>query len=368
MKTRWVGWMSTKFPLEIPAALDLTMYCPESFAAAAALRGGGDELCRAAERLGYVDDLCSYTRMGLAKAAGAETGGDLPRPDFLLCCDNICSNMIQWYQEMARLLDVPLYLLDIPFQDGPEVSAGTVGYIRCQLEEIIRHLEELTGRTWEDRNFQQACRNANASAEAWQEVLDAALADPSPVENLELFDYMPLLVTGRCRRSAADQLRQAARMLRQRPAHGEKRSRRVFFEGTPCWPALASLAAQLDRRNLRVVADTLSPSLGFRYQDLDGMIRAYCGTINGTSLEAGVRTRTALCRRFGAEAVLVHYNRSCRPWCGSLPEVERCLRRELQIPVVSFGGDQGDPRCFSAAQLETRLDGLAEILEAREDA
>ena len=43
----WTGWMSTKFPLEIPAALGLTMYCPESAAAAAARAGSGGELCRA---------------------------------------------------------------------------------------------------------------------------------------------------------------------------------------------------------------------------------------------------------------------------------------------------------------------------------
>ena len=97
------------------------------------------------------------------------------------------------------------------------------------------------------------------------------------------------------------------------------------------------------------------------------MIRAYCGTINGASLEAGVAQRAALCRRYGAEGVLVHYNRSCRPWCGTLPEVERRLRQELEIPVVSFGGDQADPRVFSAAQFETRLDGLMEIMEVRRE-
>ena len=44
------------------------------------------------------------------------------------------------------------------------------------------------------------------------------------------------------------------------------------------------------------------------------------------------------------------------------------MRSELEVPVVSFGGDQGDPRAFSPAQFTTRLEGLAEIMEAREDA
>ena len=78
--------------------------------------------------------------------------------------------------------------------------------------------------------------------------------------------------------------------------------------------------------------------------------------------------RADLCRRYQAEGVLVHYNRSCRPWCGQLQEVERRLRQSLGLPVVSFSGDQGDPGVLSLAQLETRLDSLTELMEARREA
>lgn len=366
MGERKVAWMSTKFPLELPAAFGMEVVCPESAGAAAALKGQSGALCEAAGRMGWCDDLCSYTRMGLALAA--EGGGGLPRPDVLLCCDNICSNMLQWYQEMARLLSVPLLTLDIPYQDGLTVSDATVAYIRGQLEDIILALEQLTGKPWQEDIFAAVCRRANDTTLAWQEVMDTALLERPVLGNLELFDYMPLLVTGRCREETAPKLRRLAGELRARPPRSGPRPRRVFFEGTPCWPSLSTLVEELDRLGLLVVADTLSPSLGFRYTDLPGLIRAYCGTVNGSSLEAGIRERVRLCRRYGVEGVLVHYNRSCRPWCGTLAEVERRLSEELGVPVVSFGGDQGDPRAFSPAQFTTRLEGLAEIMEAREDA
>ena len=35
------------------------------------------------------------------------------------------------------------------------------------------------------------------------------------------------------------------------------------------------------------------------------------------------------------------------------------------IPTVAFDGDQSDPRCFSEAQYETRIDALTEIMEQR---
>lgn len=364
MKRPCIAWMSTKFPLELAQTFELEVYCPESFAAASARKGQSTALLQRAADLGYPADLCSYSRIGLAAAAA---GGDdgLPRPDLLLCCDNICSNMVQWYSQMARMLNVPLLLLDFPYRDTPEVSGSQLSYLKGQVRALIDQLAQLTGRPWDEARFAAACRNANASSRAWQAVLDVTRLDPPPLTNLELTDFMPLLVTGRCRPDTAQKLRAAAETLRRRPARPEPKPRRVFFEGTPCWPAFEVLCRALDEHGLLVTADTLTPSLGFAYQDLDGMLRAYCRTVNGSPLEEGVESRCGLCRRYGAEGVLAHYNRSCRPWCGTLPEVERRLSAELGVPVAAFSADQADPAEWNPAQLATRLDALSEQMECR---
>ena len=52
----------------------------------------------------------------------------------------------------------------------------------------------------------------------------------------------------------------------------------------------------------------------------------------------------------------------------SFAELERRLREEAGIPTVMFDGDQSDPRVFSEAQYETRVDALIEIMAARRDA
>lgn len=44
-------------------------------------------------------------------------------------------------------------------------------------------------------------------------------------------------------------------------------------------------------------------------------------------------------------------------------EMERRFRKDLAIPVVGFDGDQADPRNFSQAQYQTRIDGLFELME-----
>ena len=358
-----IAWMSTKFPLELPAALGLTVYCPESAAAAAAGQGTSLSLCRAGENSGYCGDLCSYVRMGMAIAADP-TRGHLPRPDVLLCCDNICSGMLQWYQAMARTLNVPLLLLNIPYHQTDSPSPEALAYFQAQFFAVLHALEDLTGRQCGPERLHQVCRQANRTVRAWQAVLDTALAHPSPLDNLELFQYMPWMVTGRCDPAVESRLWSLTRELRSRPADPSHRTDyRVFWEGSPCWPNTRGILPLLKQRHIQIVADTITPSLCFRYSSLEGLARAYCGTINGISLEEGVRMRAALCRRFQIDGVLVHYNRSCRPWCGTLQEVERRLRRELRLPIVAFEGDQGDPSVFSLSHFATRLDSLTELMD-----
>ena len=60
----------------------------------------------------------------------------------------------------------------------------------------------------------------------------------------------------------------------------------------------------------------------------------------------------------------MHVNRSCKMWSGIAPEMGRRIASDLNIPVVTFDGDQSDPRNFSEAQYVTRVQGLVEIMES----
>ena len=363
-----VGWMSTKFPAEIPAALGLVTCCPESQAAALASAGQGGPLCQAADGLGFCADLCSYSRIGLALAAGQpQEGAGIPLPDFLLCCNNICCNMLQWYQNLARTLHIPLFLLDIPYTAQDEPDGELIEYLRRQFHSLTRRLAAFAGRPWREEDFRQACRGAVASARAWQEV-GRLLEDPlCPWDGMELFDYMPVLVSRRCEAETAVLLRELGRQLGALPPAPAPARARLMLEGTPCWPHLRQVLEPLRKAGIRITADTITPSLGFLYEDLDGLLRAYCGTINGSTLPKGLADRARLCRQRGVDGILMHLNRSCRPWSGVLPQLGRELGRQGWA-VVSFDGDQADPGGFAGAQYATRVQGLLEMLEKRKEA
>ena len=65
-----VGWSSSKFPCELAESFGLHVGYPENQAAGIAANRDGEVMCQAAEDLGYDNDICGYSRISLAYAAG----------------------------------------------------------------------------------------------------------------------------------------------------------------------------------------------------------------------------------------------------------------------------------------------------------
>ena len=100
--------------------------------------------------------------------------------------------------------------------------------------------------------------------------------------------------------------------------------------------------------------------------DLDGMAKAYYKAPNSVCIEQGVAWREGICVDNKVDGVLVHYNRSCKPWSGYMAEMQRRFTNDLGIPCAGFDGDQADPRNFNEAQYVTRVQGLMEAMEAND--
>ena len=117
-----------------------------------------------------------------------------------------------------------------------------------------------------------------------------------------------------------------------------------------------------------MVTTIYADAFGFDYDSFDGMIRAYCKVPNAINLELSRDKRIKLCKDNHVEGMLVHTNRSCKLWSGFMYEMSRQIGEACNIPVASFDGDQADPRNFSEAQYDTRVQGLTEIMEANKAA
>lgn len=366
-----IGWCASNFPQEIFQTLGVKVCYPENQAAAIAARGGGERMCSESENEGYSNDICAYARISLDYLKAKEIPEqNMPQPDFVLCCNNICNCMIKWYENIAKELNIPMILIDIPFNPDYEVSQAQIDYVSGQFRSAIKQLEEITGKKWDEERFKEVCAISNRTSRAWLEATAYTKYDPSPLNGFDLLNHMAVAVCARGTVEAAEAFETLLKEYKQAVKDGTSTYRgeqkyRIMFEGIACWPHLRVTSRGLRDRGMNMVATIYADAFGLLYDDFEGMIRCYCSVPNSVNLEKARDNRVAIAKRTNAEGLLVHTNRSCKLWSGFMYEMSKQIGEECNIPVVSFDGDQADPRNFSEAQYNTRLDGLMETMDAQ---
>lgn len=369
-----VAWVSSNFPVEIPETLGLATAYPENQAAGIAARGAGERMCEVAEADGYSNDICAYARISMAYAKLKECPEqDVAMPDVLLCCNNICNCMIKWYENLAIELNIPMILLDIPFNPDYEVSQAEIDYVSAQFWDAVHTLENLFDLKWSDERFKEVTGFSCRSSRAWLDATAQAKYTPSPFNGFDLLNHMAVMVTARGKEAAGEAMEQLLKEYKENHENGTSTYRgeekyRVMFEGIACWPYLRATSHGLRERGINMVTTIYADAFGFDYHSFDEMIAAYCSVPNAINLEKSRDKRIKLCKDNNVEGLLVHTNRSCKLWSGFMSEMSRQIGEACGIPVTSFDGDQADPRNFSEAQYDTRVQGLMEIMEANKEA
>ena len=366
-----VGWCASNFPQEITTAMGIPVVYPENMGAAVGAKGGGQRMCEYAEGMGYSNDLCSYSRINFAYTDLKHCEElEIPFPDFLLCCNNICNCMIKWYENLALELDIPLLLIDIPHLDAKTCDADRVAYIRAQFDDCIRQLEEITGKKMDYDRLHEVMSISQRSSQAWLRAVGYMSAEPSPFSGFDIFNNMAVACVGRGTVEAAEAFEQLADEYEALVKEGQSTFKgeekyRILFEGIACWSNLKFTYKTLQSRGINLTASVYGPAFSFLYSNLDELMAAYSYVPNSMCFERELKLRVDDAIRNKVDGAVFHMNRSCKHWSGNLYEMERQFREQTGVPTIVFDGDQSDPRCFSEAQYETRVDALTEIMEER---
>jgi benzoyl-CoA reductase/2-hydroxyglutaryl-CoA dehydratase subunit BcrC/BadD/HgdB len=367
-----VGWCASNFPQEIPETLGLRVVYPENQAAAISAKGGGLRMCEHAEQMGYSNDICAYARISIAFADVKTCPEmDMPQPDFLLCCNNICNCMIKWYETLAHELHIPLIMIDVPFKAETTFEAVPehTEYVRAQFEHAFQQLEEITGKKFSQERFDEVCKISQRTANAWLKAASFCGYEPSPLNGFDLFNHMAVAVCARGKLEAAEAFEQLADEYELAVKNGTSTFKgeqkfRILFEGIACWGQLRATFTPLKERGMNVVATVYANAFGILYNNTNEMMTAYSNVPNCISVERAADLRIGVARANKIDGAVIHTNRSCKLWSGIMPEIERRIRTELNVPTVTFDGDQADPRVFSEAQYNTRIEALAEAMTA----
>lgn len=370
-----VGWSSSIFPQEIAETLGLHILYPENHAAGIAARHQADPYLQLAEgQLEFSNDICAYAKVNLAYAEAAKGDGDLVLPDFLLCANNICNQVTKWYERLSWKLDIPLFYIDCCYNAEDYVTESRVRYIRAQIDDVIEGLSRFSGKLWDEARFQEIMRISAENNRLWERANQSLRHRPAPINGFELFNYMSCMVCHRGERSTTDILQTLNDEIDEHIKNGTstypvKEEYRIFWDGIACWPYIGHTLRTLKKYGINMVASSYGKAWAIRYEDLDGMARAYSScTTNNANINAMAQRRTDAVRGFQCDGLVCHLNRSCKVMDCQMYEAQRQISKNTGAAYTIFDGDQADYRNYSEAQYETRIQGLAEILKERKEA
>lgn len=368
-----VAWITSGGPVEFLIAMDVIPVYPENHGAMIGASKMGVDLCEKAEEMGYSRDLCSYARSDIACSVtnGGPIGG-LPRPDFLVCCNNICGTVLKWYEVAARYYDVPLFILDTPFIHTT-FSEGAKKYVIAQTYEYIAFLEKQCGKKMDYDRMNEVARLAVEGLRLWQAVLDTAAHKPAPMTAFDAFFHLALIVTLRGTQIAVDYYKQLLAEMNQRIKDGiamiPNEKYRLLWDNLPVWYRTKWLSDKFAAHNACLAGDTYTSAWSgvMDLIDEDNFIEtgavAYSSVYINVSLDIMLETLTKLIKKYDVDGLVMHSNRSCKPYSLGQYDLQKLVNKELKIPTLIIEADMVDARSFSESQIETRIDAFMEILK-----
>jgi bcr-type benzoyl-CoA reductase subunit B len=368
-----IAWITSGGPVEPLIAMDVIPVYPENHGAMIGASRMGESLCEQAEAMGYSRDLCSYARSDIACAPtnGGPIGG-LPKPDMLVCCNNICGTVLKWYEIQARYFDVPLFVLDTPvIHTGFSDSARE--YVRSQIREYVSFLETHCGKPLDPDRMNEVGRLSIQGQRLWQAVLDTAAHHPAPMSAFDAFFHLALIVTLRGTQTAVEYYTLLLDEMRERIRNGigavPEEKIRLLWDNLPIWYRTKWLSEAFASRGACLVADTYTSawcgSLAYLNESdfLESMTEGYSRIYLNQGVDRMADTVIQLIDRYDVRGLVMHSNRSCKPYSFGQYDIQRIVREKRGIPTLVIEADMVDPRSFSEAQIQTRIDAFLEMIE-----
>lgn len=370
-----VAWVTSIAPREFLEAMDIVTVYPENHAAGIAAKKGSMEMMNIAESMGYSTDICSYARTNLGYVeAGDSAAGKLPAPDLLVCCNNICNTVTKWYEILSRRLNVPLIMIDMPFSHENEVNDRAIDYMVGQFQHMIGQLEQIAGKPFNYDRFHESMELSNQASLLWKEAADFGSAHPCPFNGIDFFNYMALIVCMRGNEKAVEFFTLLRDEIAEKVARGEgyleNEKYRILWDGIPFWFNLKAMFRSLKNYDACMVGSTYPDNwvLPYDVHDLRSMARAYTSIFINRNFDYRIKNMTRLIDKFDVDGVIFHSNRSCKAQDFAQYAMSRKISEITGIPTVVVDGDQNDPRSFSEAQYETRVQALYEMIDQRKAA
>lgn len=367
-----LAWVTSGFPVEIPIAMNLGVVYPEQAGAIIGAQKIGPDVCGYAEDLGYSQELCSYARASIGSTEKPEEVpmGSLPTPQILLACNNICGTVLRWYDAISEMTGAPVFLLDTPPLERDQLPHHKE-YVRQGVKRLIDFIETQFDRTLEDNRLQEVAELSSKAIGLWTQVLKACKNKPSPLNCADRFLTMAPVVSSRGTDHCTEFYEILVNEVEGRVKEGIGAIRdekiRLLWDNIPMWHDLKFFNI-LASRGVSFPADTYTQAWSGAVTGvdtssiIDGIVDVYSNVYLNKDLDAKVDKMCQLIKDYDLDGFVMFSVRSCKRYSlGQLVSKELVAER-TGVPGVVIEGDMVDSRVYNAAQIETRVDALLEML------
>jgi bcr-type benzoyl-CoA reductase subunit B len=370
-----IAWVTSGAPVEFLYAMDVLPIYPENYAAMCAASHQSVELMEAAEAAGFSQDICAYARtdFGADILQGGPAAG-LPAPHFLLCSTNICKTVIKWYEVVARKYDVPLFIVDTPFlHDG--LSPALIDYTISQFKDLEHFLADFLKRPFDHDRFLEVLSLSREASMYWRQMLYLCKTIPAPINSLDSFIHLGPIVTLRGTRECVDYYKflheEVAERAKKKIGSIPNEKYRVLWDNLPVWFKMSQLSKFFEEKGCALVVTTYANSWGGLddYEEdstgdvYNAIASAYLNVYINLGFEERIKYLAQLIEEFSLTGFIMHSNRSCKPYSVGMYRLQEELSKLTGKPGVVIEADQNDPRVYSDAQVETRLEAFIESMQ-----
>jgi len=373
-----VALCSPLFPVDILNAMDFITVANENRAATCGAAGVSTELCKIAEEQGYSLDICSYARTDIGLALGSDrvkTPIAFPKPDIILISSQ-CYTVYKWCENLGRLLDVPVVLVEIPRVSagaGQEVIASARNYVKEQLLELITYLEGFTGRKFNYDRLSESLENTRRMTELFNDIQETGKKMPSPITAFDLLIHLFPMMAMRGKPEGLAYYEQfkaeAVERAAQKVAAIPDERFRIHFHVVPPWFLLRKLYSKFASAGVCPV--TFFYGLVFKFEGLDparpidSITETYVESLLNVAPIQSVDAIAELMEDYHLDGAVFQQLRSCKAVFHPFRELAELVGKQTGLPSMTYESDMCDVRMHSDAHVDARIETFIELLESR---
>ena len=250
------------------------------------------------------------------------------------------------------------------------VHEHAVEYVVSQLEGFIPVLEELTGREFDSNKFLDILYLSKEWVELWKEILLFGAHKPSPLTCFDAFTQMAAIVSLRGTQEAVNHYKLLKTELQERVEKGigavDDEEIRLLWDNIPVWYAMRSLSEIFEQHNACLVGDTYTNAWASANIDtgnpMESLALNYLEIYLNISMDLMLDRITDLIKVFDVDGMVMHSNRSCKPYSLGQYDLARNIKEETGVPVLLIEADMVDSRAYAEAQIKTRIEAFLESL------